>query len=97
MTFQFLVGEAIWDKPEVVAGREAHARALERRYSGLPQPLLLEVSAASDYFPLSHELIGLSVVAIWRAYVRQIWYRFLFLLFLFPSAYVIVGQWLFVS
>ena len=37
-------GEAIWDKPHVVAAREAHARALEERYSGLPQPLLLKVS-----------------------------------------------------
>lgn len=36
-------GEAIWDKPHVVAAREAHARALEERYSGLPQPLLLKV------------------------------------------------------
>ena len=36
-------GEAIWDKPAVVADREEHARALEKRYSGLPQPLLLQV------------------------------------------------------
>lgn len=36
-------GEAIWDKPEVVSGMEAHAKALELRYSGLPQTLLLKV------------------------------------------------------
>ncbi|CAN0293916.1 unnamed protein product, partial [Ectocarpus fasciculatus] len=36
-------GEAIWDKPHVVAAREAHAKALEEKYSGLPQPLLLKV------------------------------------------------------
>lgn len=45
LTWTMSAGEAIWDKPHVVAAREAHARALEERYSGLPQPLLLKVRA----------------------------------------------------
>lgn len=44
-------GEAIWDKPDVVAGREAHARALEKRYAGLPEPLLLHVRTSLPPIP----------------------------------------------
>ncbi|CAM9419361.1 unnamed protein product, partial [Choristocarpus tenellus] len=36
-------GEAMWDTPAVVMERELHKRALERRYAGIPQPLLLRV------------------------------------------------------
>lgn len=62
-------GEAIWDKPDVVAGREEHARALEKRYSGMPQPLLLHIMSFLRALPDRNSAAG--VCPTWSECARH--------------------------
>ncbi|CAN0278978.1 unnamed protein product, partial [Discosporangium mesarthrocarpum] len=53
-------GEAIWDKPLVVLGRELYARALERLYGGMPLPLLVRVLS---FLTFQHDRMAASMVS----------------------------------
>lgn len=65
----YTLGEAIWDKPEVVSEMEAHARALELRYSGLPQPLMLKILAFMP--PMPDRMTAGAVCSSWLEGTRH--------------------------
>lgn len=82
-------GEAVWDKPDVIVGVEAHAKALEKRYAGLQQPLLLHMlsylkatpdrMAAAGVCPswlegTRHKTFKLRVSAVMGPVVLCVWY-----------------------